>query len=178
MHIERVKPWELRSEASMKFIWVIGVLGIIASASLLILIWSMMDYSEIMLAAGPIVIILGYCLLLFFRPTIIATFDRQEQKFILQKKWIWVNQTKEYPLSAIKGVHVIRKGTTAKAYKYHKIKLEMHSRRFIPLSSQNYFPKANVQLWAKELIDFLFNEPRFTKPSLPELHEDGEFLPG
>lgn len=158
MRIKKLSSWKLRIEASALFVWFLSVVWCLVTICLLIYLWVLAEFviSQVVVVITCLMIIFIFWSLSKLRiPTTISTYDKIEDAFKLERKWIWTSQSVEYPLSAIKDVQVIQKGRYGKNSLYYRIEVVIDSGDCIALSSGNYRLEKRVRWIAKELTDFL-----------------------
>jgi hypothetical protein len=83
------------------------------------------------------------------------TFDKASGSLTIERKWLWKQETMDYSITNIKGINVIRKGSSGKAREYFKIWIEFRPGENLPLTPGNYRPQKFVEHRANEIREFL-----------------------
>jgi hypothetical protein len=158
MRIEKPASWNFIIKASAWFVWFLSISWFLGAICLLVYLWVLAEFvvSQVVIALSILILIFMLWSLKGLRiPTIVTTYDKIENKFTMEEKWIWKSRISEYPLSSVKNIQVFQKGKFGKNSLYYKIKVELDSGNLIAISSQNYRPEKRVRWIAKELMDFL-----------------------
>ncbi len=138
------------------FGWILGVGGISLGICVVLLTWLSLISSEQSISGILFSLLLFIIALpLSLTPTVIATFDKSNGYFILERKWLWKNETVRHPIHTIKDVLAIRKGDFGKNRTYFKIIVELDSGELLPLSKANYRLEAWIREQARVIRVFL-----------------------
>jgi hypothetical protein len=169
MILERPTPVNLVLKSDANLVWIKAGLFSFGFIGFYGLYWVMVGspfYGESSLVSIILFLYLIRILSFFRFPTVIANFDKQSGYFTVKKKWILGTKTEaKHPLATINRVQVVQKGEYGKNSRYFKIKIQLISREFVPLSKIHHRPETLVRVRAAALEEFLNLEPTQNLPS-------------